>query len=159
MRFSELDLEGMLERVRAFCCHPRIMDPEFVLNPAAHPHAAGLKEEFGLFDPVENRVYINVPEVCEKLGLVNMEALLVYQFLHYALAPFDSRTALRLTASARMALEETRPRGSRTGFREALSIQRLFCDMINVTYAARNGMAEEMVSLYRALDRTKGWRA
>jgi hypothetical protein len=31
--------------------------------------------------------------------------------------------------------------------------------MINVTYAARNGMAEEMVSLYRALDRTKGWRA
>src|SRR4030042_6386365 len=97
---TEKELEEIQERARAFCSYPRIMDPEFVLNPSGHPFAAKLNDEFGIWEPSENRVYINVPEVIEKLGIQNLEAVVVYQLLHYALAPFDMRTSLRLTASA-----------------------------------------------------------
>jgi len=150
------DLDDILERARAFCSYPRIMDPEFVLNPTGHPHAARLQGEFGIWEPSENRVYINVPEVIEKLGIQNLEAVLAYQLLHYALAPFDMRTSLRLTASAKLALEEVKDRGRTVTFKEAISIQRLFCDMINVTYAARSGMREQMIALYHALDKSGG---
>lgn len=153
-----VDLDEAVRRARAFCGYPRIMDPELVLNPASHPHGPRLKDEFGIWEPSENRVYINVPEVLEKVGIQNLEGILVYQLLHYALAPFDMRTALRLTASAKLALEEVKDRGRPVTFQEAMSIQRLFCDMVNVTYAARNGMREEMISLYRSLDRAKGWK-
>lgn len=156
MRYSDLDLEALLERARAFCSYPRIMDPEFVLNPGGHPHAAKLKDEFGIWEPSENRVYINVPEVYEKLGVGNLEAVVAYQLLHYALAPFDVRTSLRLTASAKLALEEVKDKGRMVTFDEARSIQRLFCDMVNVTYAARSGMREQMISLYLALDKARG---
>ncbi len=152
------DLEDLLQRARAFCGYPRIMDPEFVLNPAGHAHAAKLNGEFGIWEPSENRVYINVSEVAEKLGIQNLEAVTVYQLLHYALAPFDVRTSLRLTAAAKLALEEVKDRGRPVTFNEARSIQRLFCDMVNVTYAARNGMREQMISLYLAMDRAKGWK-
>ena len=158
MRIGGVDLDEVLERARAFCSYPRIMDPEFVLNPAGHPHAARLNDEYGIWEPSENRVYINVPEVYENLGIQNLEAVVVYQLLHYALAPFDMRTALRLTASAKLALEEVKDRGRMVTFQEALSVQRLFCDLINVTYAARNGMREGMICLYRALDKAKGWK-
>jgi hypothetical protein len=156
LRIQGVDLDEILERARAFCSYPRIMDPEFVINPAAHALAAKLNEEFGIWEPSENRVYINVPEVMEKLGMQNMEAVVAYQLLHYALAPFDMRTSLRLTASAKLALEEVKDRGRTVTFQEAISIQRLFCDMINVTYAARSGMREQMIGLYHALDRSKG---
>jgi hypothetical protein len=156
--YSDIDLEELLERVRAFCSYPRIMDPEFVINPAGHPHAAKLNDEYGIWEPSENRVYINVPEVFEKLGIQNLEAVVVYQLLHYALAPFDTRTALRLTASAKLALEGVKDKGRQATFEEARSVQRLFCDMVNVTYAARNGMREEMICLYHALDKAKGWK-
>ena len=158
MRILGVELDDILERARAFCSYPRIMDPEFVLNPAGHEHAAKLSGEFGFWEPSENRVYINVPEVIEKLGIQNLEAVVVYQLLHYALSPFDMRTSLRLTASAKLALEEVKDRGRMVTFQEALSIQRLFCDMVDVTYAARNGMREEMISLYSALDKAKGWK-
>ena len=159
MHWSDVDLEALLERARAFCSYPRIMDPEFVIDPAGHAHADKLNEEFGIWEPTENRVYINVPEVYEKLGLENLEAVVVYQLLHYALAPFDVRTALRVTASAKLALEEVKEKGRKITFDEALSVQRLFCDMVDVTYAARNGMKEEMIYLYRALDNAKGLRS
>jgi len=158
LRIQGVDLDEILERARAFCSYPRIMDPEFVLNPAGHPHAAKLNDEFGMWEPSENRVYINVPEVMEKLGIQNLEAVVVYQLLHYALAPFDMRTSLRLTASAKMALEEVKDRGRMVNFQEAMSIQRLFCDIVNVTYAARGGMREQMIGLYHALDKAKGWK-
>jgi hypothetical protein len=155
---SDEELEKILTRARAFCGYPRIMDPELVINPAGHPHAAKLEGEFGIWEPSENRVYLNLAEICEKLGMGNLEAVCVYQLLHYALAPFDMRTSLRLTASAKLALEEVKDRGRRVTYEEALSIQRLFCDMVNVTYAARHGMREEMISLYLAMDRAKGLR-
>lgn len=158
MRILGVELEEVLERARAFCGYPRIMDPEFVLDPASHPHAARLKDQFGIWEPSENRIYINVPEVMEILGIQNLEGILVYQLLHYALAPFDMRTALRLAASAKLALEEVKDRGRPVTFQEAMAVQRLFCDMVNVTYAAHNGMREEMISLYHALDRAKGWK-
>ncbi len=158
MRIQGVDLEEVLERARAFCGYPRIMEPEFVLNPAGHPHAARLNGEFGIWEPSENRVYINVPEVMERLGIQNLEAVVVYQLLHYALAPFDMRTSLRLTASAKLALEEVKDRGRAVTYQEALSIQRLFCDMVDVTYAARHGMREQMISLYHAMDRAHGWK-
>jgi hypothetical protein len=82
VRWSDVDLEALLERARAFCSYPRIMDPEFVVDPAGHAHAGKLNEEFGIWEPSENRVYINVPEVNEKLGLKNLEAVVVYQLLH-----------------------------------------------------------------------------
>lgn len=148
----------MLSRARAFCGHPRIMDPELVLDPAGHPHAAELKDQFGIWEPTENRVYLNIPEILEKLGIHNLEAICVYQLLHYALAPFDMRTSLQLIASAKLALEEVKDKGRMVTFDEARSIQRLFCDMVNVTYAARNGMKDEMISLYHALDKAKGWK-
>ncbi len=150
------DLDHILERARAFCGYPRIMDPEFVLNPGGHPHAAKLQGEYGIWEPSENRVYINVPEVIDKLGIQNLEAVLAYQLLHYALAPFDMRTSLRLTASAKLALEEVKDRGRTVTFQEATATQRLFCDIIDVTYAARSGMREQMIALYHALDRAGG---
>jgi hypothetical protein len=156
-------LEAMLERVRAFCGHPRMMDPEFVTDPSEHPLSEQLLGSFGCFSAAENRVYINLAEVLFKLGPENLEPVLVYQFLHYALAPFDVRTALRLTLAARLALEETGGRGA--SFEEARAIQRLFCDVICVTYAARQGRREEMIGLYRAMDRLRinqpdpSWRA
>ena len=158
VRILGVDLEEVQQRARAFCGYPRIMDPEFVLNPSGHPHAAKLKDQYGLWEPAENRIYINLPEVMEKLGIQHLEALLVYQLLHYALAPFDVRTALRLTASAKLALEEVKDRGRPVTFQEAMAIQRLFCDLVNVTYAARHGMREQMIGLYAALDRAKGWK-
>ncbi len=158
MRILGVELDEVLERARAFCGYPRIMEPEFVLNPSSHPHAAKLHDRYGFWEPSENRIYINVPEVLEKLGIQNMEGVLVYQLLHYALAPFDMRTALRLTASAKLALEEVKDRGRPVTFQEAMAIQRLFCDLVNVTYAARNGMREQMISLYRAQDRALGWK-
>lgn len=159
MPYSEPELEAILSRARAFCGYPRIMDPEFVLSPSSHLHAAKLKDQFGIWEPAENRIYLNVPEIMEKLGMQNLEAVCVYQLLHYALAPFDIRTSLRLIASGKLALEEVKDKGRMVTFEEARSIQRLFCDMVNVTYAARNGMKEEMISLYHALDRAKGLRA
>ena len=77
MRIQGVDLDEVLERARAFCGYPRIMEPEFVLNPAGHPHAAKLNDEFGIWEPSENRVYINVPEVMENLGIQNLEAVVV----------------------------------------------------------------------------------
>ncbi len=156
---TEKELEEIQERARAFCSYPRIMDPEFVIDPSGHPHAAKLDGEFGIWEPSENRIYLNLLEIFEKLGIQKLEAVCVYQLLHYALAPFDMRTSLRLTASAKLALEEVKDKGRQVTYEEALSIQRLFCDMIDVTYAARNGMREEMISLYMALDKTKGLRA
>ncbi len=152
---DERELEEIREKAAAFCGYPRIIDPEFVTEPASHRHASALAGQLGVWEPSENRVFINVPQVAGSLGAGNLEAVLVYQMLHYALAPFDARTALRLTASARLALEEVRDRGRRATFEEALSIQRLFCDMVDVTYAARGGMREQMVSLYRAMDRAR----
>jgi hypothetical protein len=157
-----LDPRELLERAMAFCGYPRMMEPELVVDPGHHPHAEKLNGRFGLWEPSENRVYINLPEVHERLGLENLEAVLVYQLLHYALAPFDARTALKLTASAKVALDgcggdEERGRGAT--FSEALNLQRVFCDVINVTYAALHGMKEEMIRLYRAMDRDKGWRS
>jgi hypothetical protein len=153
---TEQELEKIKERARAFCGYPRIMEPELVIDPSGHPHAARLDGEFGIWEPSENRVYLNLLEIYEKLGIQNLEAICVYQLLHYALAPFDMRTSLRLTASAKLALEEVKDRGRQVTYDEALSVQRLFCDMIDVTYAARNGMREEMISLYLALDKAKG---
>lgn len=153
----------MLERVRAFCGHPRMMDPEFVTNPAEHAMSEQLLGNFGCFQAADNRVYINVAEVLLKLGSENLEPVLIYQFLHYALAPFDVRTALRLTLAAKLALEEVG--GREVSFEEARAIQRLFCDVICVTYAARQGLMDEMIGLYRAMDRLRSgqpdraWRA
>jgi hypothetical protein len=155
MKPSAQDLEELLERARAFCGHPRIMDPEFVLDATGHPHEDKLEGEYGIFEPSENRVYLNLGRIEAELGLENLEAVCVYQLLHYALAPFDTRTAMRLAASAKLALEEVKDRGRRATFDEALSIQRLFCDMIDVTYAARNGMRQQMISLYRALHQAR----
>ncbi len=149
---SDEQLEELLKRARAFCGYPRIMDPEFVVDPDNHRLADKLAGEYGIWEPAENRVYINVLEVADKLGLENLEAVSVYQLLHYSLAPFDMRTAIRIAVSAKLALEEARERGLRATFDEAMSVQRLFCDMIDVTYAARNGMRDQMVAMYRALD-------
>ncbi len=159
MQYSDEQLEAILSRARAFCGYPRIMEPEFVLSPSTHRHATQLKGQFGIWEPDENKIYLNVPEVLEKLGMHNMEGILVYQLLHYALAPFDMRTSLRLIASSKLALEEVKDKGRPVTFEEARSLQRIFCDMVNVTYAARNGMREEMVSLYRAFDKARGLKA
>ena len=150
---DQAELEAMLERVRAFCGHPRMMDPGFVFNPMEHPFSQQLMGNFGYFAPSENRVYINAAEVLSRLGRENLEPVLTYQFLHYALAPFDVRTALRLTLAAKLALEETG--GREASFEEARGVQRLFCDVICVTYAARQGRREEMMGLYRAMDQAR----
>ena len=150
------ELEAMLERVRSFCGHPRIMDPEFVTNPVEHPYSEELLGSFGYFAASENRVYINLLEVLVKLGRENLEPLLTYQFLHYALAPFDVRTAMRLTLAAKLALEETG--GRETSFEEARGVQRLFCDVVCATYAARHGKLEETAGLYQAMDRARAGR-
>ncbi len=146
------DLEAMLERVRSFCGNPRMIDPEFVTDPMNHPFAEYLAGNYGYFACSENRVFINILEVLTRLGEENIEPLLVYQYLHYALAPFDIRTALRLTMAAKLALEES---GREAHFDEARSVQRLFCDIVCVTYAARQGRLEDMISLYQAIDRAQ----
>jgi hypothetical protein len=135
------------------------MDPEFVFNPSMHPKKARLQDQFGIWEPDENRIYFNVPEIMEKLGMQNLEGLCVYQLLHYALAPFDMRTSLRLIASSKLALEEVKDKGQAVTFEEARSMQRLFCDIVNVTYAARNGMREQMIALYHAFDKARGLKS
>jgi hypothetical protein len=149
-------MEAMLARARAFCGHPRIFDPELVTNPLNHPHQQELLGSYGFFSPEDNRVYINVAEVLVKLGSENLEAVLTYQMLHYALAPFDVRTALRLTLAAKLALEEAG--GRERGYVEAREVQSLFCDVVCVTYAATQGLREQMVGLYRAVRRARGPR-
>ncbi len=153
---SQDELDEIMERARAFCGFPRVMDPELVTDPDRHRHADRLAGEYGFWEPSENRVFINIRAVEAKLGAENLEALIVYQLLHYALAPFETRTAIRLVGSAMLAMEELRDRDRKASYREAMSVERLFCDIIDLTYAASHGMREECVSLYRAMDRTMG---
>lgn len=153
MDLSNFDGTEIIERVKAFCGYPRVIDPEFVRHTSTHRHVEKLKGQLGLWDPQENRVFINLPEVSQRLGLDNAEAVCAYQLLHYALAPYDIKTAFTLTAEAKLGMEEGGKRSATASFEDAVAVQRLFCDVVCVTYAAKNGMLNQMISLYKAMDR------